>query len=612
MEKDMNHDAEKAVPRTSTSDASSSSSSGSDSIRLEPIQTNKTNHSLRSVATHRLDGTDPYQNLENALTPDPDFAAECIAHTRTAASTASNASRPPDFEVVFEDGDPENPKNWSTLYRAWIIAALAYTGWIVVLYSTSYASTIPGLVEEFDSSTTVATLGMTTYLLGLAAGSLFLAPVSELYGRQKVYLVCLICWALLILPSGLATNLTSIIVSRFFCAFFGAVMIANSPGTVVDIANPEFLAFVLSMWSIAPMNAPSTGGIIGGFVYQYLGWRWSGWIVLIGGGVGIGLMATCKETYPPTILKRKAARMRKETGDERWWCQFDQRESNFELAKINLKRPIILFFTEPILWFLNFWLSLVYGVLYLCFVAYPIVFSQHRGWTPGISGLAFSGIGIGTMIAILTEPLIRRFINSQPRDPETGKVPPESTALVMAIGSIFTAVGQLVFAWTCLPTTIHWVIPIIFGIPFGLGNTLSFIYGANYLAGAYGIYSASALAGNAVVRSIFGGVLPLAGARMYQALTPQWAGTLLGLLEVMMIPIPFVFWKYGAKIRSKSPVICQLREEQERLDARRARYLAKLARREAQAAERNLEKNSEVEQEVTVAEDPGEEKISSA
>jgi MFS family permease len=132
-------------------------------------------------------------------------------------------------------------------------------------------------------------------------------------------------------------------------------MIANSPGTVVDIANPEFLAFVLSMWSIAPMNAPSTGGIIGGFVYQYLGWRWSGWIVLIGGGVGIGLMATCKETYPPTILQRKAARLRKETGDERWWCQFDQRVSNFELAKINLKRPIILFFTEPILWFLNFW-----------------------------------------------------------------------------------------------------------------------------------------------------------------------------------------------------------------------------------------------------------------
>jgi hypothetical protein len=181
--------------------------------------------------------------------------------------------------------------------------------------------------------------------------------------------------------------------------------------------------------------------------------------------------------------------------------------------------------------------------------------------------------------------LLRRLINSQPRDPETGKVLPEATALVMAIGSVLTAVGQLVFAWTCLPASIHWAIPIAFGIPFGAGNTLSFIYGANYLAGAYQIYAASALAGNAVVRSTFGAVLPLAGPRMYEALTPQWAGTLLGLLEVAMIPIPFVFWRYGARIRAKSRVIRQLREEQDRIETKRARNLARMQRQQDKADE---------------------------
>lgn len=132
-------------------------------------------------------------------------------------------------------------------------------------------------------------------------------------------------------------------------------MIANSPGTVVDLSKPEYLAFTLSMWSIAPMNAPSTGGLIGGFVFQYLGWRWSNWIILIMGGVAIGMMTTCKETYHPTILKRKAARMRKELDDPRWWCQYDQKRSMWELLKINLSRPFILAFTEPILWFLNLW-----------------------------------------------------------------------------------------------------------------------------------------------------------------------------------------------------------------------------------------------------------------
>lgn len=223
-------------------------------------------------------------------------------------------------------------------------------------------------------------------------------------------------------------------------------------------------------------------------------------------------------------------------------------------------------------------ISVLYGVLYLCFVAYPIVFSQNRGWGPGISGLAFIGIGIGTLTAIASEPLCRRLINSQKRDPETGKVQPEATALIMAIGSTLTAVGQLAFSWTCLPASIHWAVPIAFGIPFGAGNTLSFIYGANYLAGAYQIFAASALAGNAVVRSVFGAVLPLAGPKMYEALTPQWAGTLLGLIEVLLIPIPFIFWRYGARIRAKSPVIRQLREDQERVDAKRARYQARLDR----------------------------------
>ena len=106
-------------------------------------------------------------------------------------------------------------------------------------------------------------------------------------------------------------------------------------------------------------------------------------------------------------------------------------------------------------------------------------------------------------------------------------------------------------------------------------NTLCFIYGSNYLAGAYGYFAASALAGNAVMRSIFGATLPLAGARMYEAMTPRIAGTLLGLLELVLIPIPWVFYRRGERIRARSPVIRQMRDEQARNDRKRARVAAK-------------------------------------
>lgn len=243
---------------------------------------------------------------------------------------------------------------------------------------------------------------------------------------------------------------------------------------------------------------------------------------------------------------------------------------------------------------------MIYGILYLCFLAYPIVFSQHRGWDPGTTGLAFTGIGIGTVTAIVCEPLLRRIIHAQPRDPETGAILPEASGTIMVIGAVLTATGQLGFSWTCLPDSIHWAVPIAFGIPFGAGNSLSFIYGSSYLASSYGIYAASALAGNTVVRSIFGAVLPLAGPSMYKALTPQWAGTLLGLFEVVLIPVPVIFWKFGARIRNKSPVITAMREEKERNERKKARYEARERRRLEREAvgEKGAETGAEAEGEV--------------
>lgn len=226
--------------------------------------------------------------------------------------------------------------------------------------------------------------------------------------------------------------------------------------------------------------------------------------------------------------------------------------------------------------FWNIYVAVIYGILYLCFVAYPIVFSEMRGWSTGLSGLAFVGIGIGSFLVILLEPAIRRMINGHKLDPETGKAPPEAMMSMVCIAAVLCPVGQLWFAWTCVPISIHWSVPILAGIPFGAGNTAVFIYAANYLTGSYGIYAASAMAGNSVIRSFLGGTLPLAGPSMYKRLGANWAGTLLGLLEVLIIPIPFVFYRYGHKIRMKSALITSMQEDKNRWEGKRDRNRERL------------------------------------
>lgn len=255
------------------------------------------------------------------------------------------------------------------------------------------------------------------------------------------------------------------------------------------------------------------GPLVGGFVFQALGWRWTNWVVMIGSGTSWFMVFLIPETYAPAILRAKSAKKRKEEDDPRWHSRYDDKKSFLPMLRENLYRPLSMAINEPICIFWNVYIALVYGVLYLCFVSYPIVFSELRGWSPGLTGLSYIGIGVGGMCTILSEPLLRKMINAHPKDPETGKPYPEAMVSVVCLAAVSVPVGEMIFAWTCTPN-VHWIAPLLAGIPFGAGNCGVFIYASNYLVYSYGIYAASALAGNAVLRSAMGGALPLAGPKM--------------------------------------------------------------------------------------------------
>lgn len=95
----------------------------------------------------------------------------------------------------------------------------------------------------------------------------------------------------------------------------------------------------------------------------------------------------------------------------------------------------------------------------------------------------------------------------------------------------------------------------------GLGNVLVFLHGNSYLVTSYDIYSASAMASNTVTRSILGGVLPLFGPALYHNLGPNMAGTTVGIIATVLIPIPWVFYRWGKTIRMKSRMLQQLQKE---------------------------------------------------
>lgn len=106
---------------------------------------------------------------------------------------------------------------------------------------------------------------------------------------------------------------------------------------------------------------PVIGPIIGGFVTQYVGWRWANWLICIWGAVACIFMASIKETYAPALLQKKAKTVRKQMDENRYWSRYDVRVGFVELMKVNLSRPFSMAVKEPICMFWNVYIGIIYG-----------------------------------------------------------------------------------------------------------------------------------------------------------------------------------------------------------------------------------------------------------
>jgi hypothetical protein len=117
-------------------------------------------------------------------------------------------------------------------------------------------------------------------------------------------------------------------------------------------------------------------------------------------------------------------------------------------------------------------------------------------------------------------------------------------------------------SWTAR-SSIHWSVPALSGISFGIGWNINFQTLTNYVNDAYGIYSASANAAVTSCRCLFGAVLPLAVKPMFDHLGVNWGCSLLAFVSLAVSVVPFVFIYCGTGIRASSKFCRELQKLQE-------------------------------------------------
>ncbi|ESZ92633.1 putative MFS multidrug transporter [Sclerotinia borealis F-4128] len=478
-----------------------------------------------------------------------------------------------DEYVVEFDGpdDPLHAVNWPMRKKILTAVMLGYTTLVSAFTSSIFSTATRTVAAQYHVSTEVGTLGLSFYVLGFAFGPILWAPLSELKGRRLPIVLSMFGFSIFQVAVAAAKDLQTILLCRFWGGIFGAAPLAVVAAVFSDMFDNKTRGLAITVFSMTVFTGPLLAPFIGGFIVEsHLGWRWTEWLPAIMGFVAFILdFLFLSETYPPIILIEKAAELRRRT--KNWGIHAKQEEIEIDFRELitkNFSRPLRLLVTEPIVLLISIYMAFIYGLLYLFLTAYPIVFQQIHGFTGGVGGLPYFGMIIGMLIAgvyvVLTQPSYNRKLAAN-----NGIPIPEWRLPPVIAGGVSFAAGLFWFGWSGYRADIHWIVPTLSGLLTGFGLLAIFLQSLNYLVDAYLMFAASAIAANTFLRSLAGAGFPLFSQYMFKSLGVNWAGTLLGCVALVLVPIPVCFYIYGAKIRGKSqfaptfPVQGPARDEEE-------------------------------------------------
>jgi MFS family permease len=264
--------------------------------------------------------------------------------------------------------------------------------------------------------------------------------------------------------------------------------------------------------------------------------------------VSVVAVATMRETNSTIILARKAARLRKKTGNPDLQSAAPQPPSvRLLLVERALIRPLRMLLFSPIVLLTGMYMAIVFGMTYLLFATFPSVFEKTYGWSVGVSGLAYLGLGIGCVIGL------KLFASLSDKQLRKDGGPERRLVLMIWIGPS-VPIGIFWYGWTA-NYGVQWIVPIIGTVFIGLGAMVVTSSAQIYMMDMFGPEgAASALAATTLVRNASGAFLALAADPLYKALGFGWGNSVLGFITLSFLPVPILFYRHGKWLRERFPV----------------------------------------------------------
>ncbi|KAK1978587.1 major facilitator superfamily transporter [Colletotrichum cereale] len=463
------------------------------------------------------------------------------------------------IKLVSWDGpdDPEKPRNWKLSKRLACTIQISIIATALACAAGIDAAVLPQAAEDFGVSHVAESLSTGMYLIGQGVGCLVAGPFSETFGRNIVYTGSMVIFIFWILACGLAPNFGAHITFRLLAGCAASAPLTCCGGSVSDMFNPLEKTWAFPIYAINAFGGPMLGAVMGAYIgpSTFVTWRWAEWTMLILSGlVLVCILLFMPETYEPVLLGWKAKHLRQATGDDRYHSEHEVGNITlFNRLKVSMTRPFVMA-TEPIIFAITVYLSLIYIVIFTFLVSWPWIFEYPYQIGQGLSNVIFISMFIGLQLVYIIIPVIYKMTSNDIKSAqlEGGQFKPEIRLWYGMLGaSCAIPVSLFWIGATARPDVSIWS-PILAVALFGYGIMGIFICIYMYVIDCYESYSASALTLAAFVRYCCAGAMTVVGIPLYSNMGTDHALYLLGGISALLAPIPFVFFKWGNLLRERS------------------------------------------------------------
>ncbi|KAE8382247.1 major facilitator superfamily domain-containing protein [Aspergillus bertholletiae] len=493
------------------------------------------------------------------------YPEERHGHSDTAGHISKLEDLDGNITIVdwYGEDDPENPYNWSSTKKAWVVFVIGYYSFVVYMAAPIYSPGKDAFQHEFNVTPAESSLGLALYVLGYGAGPLLFGPRSEIprFGRNLPYVISFIIFTILCIPTGFAPSAIGFYCLRLLQGFFGSPCLATGGASISDVYGPYTRPYAMTAWVYCIFCAPAIGMLISGFAIPVLGWRFSMWEILMAAGPALVLILLLPETSASSILHRRAQRLQTRDQSKQYLTtsEITQSHSSFsDIVRESLLAPIKITLLDPAILFVNIYTSLVYGIYYTFFEAFPLVYMDVYHFNLGQMGAAFLAIVIGTTISLVIYNLYHylvfipraktSFTTTNPTDPD-----PEAVLTPALVACFGPAIGLFLFGWAAHPN-IHWVVPTL-GIVIYPGCVFVLMQSVFlYIPACYPAHAASVFAAADFMRSAFACGAVVFSHPLFVNLGVGGGCSLLAGLTVVCVGGIYLLRFFGAALRKKSKV----------------------------------------------------------